>query len=413
MRRRRSSSRFVALAVFFALAAILRKRNRRQKLLPTIVDADLSSFLSTLSAASSYVIEPNGMTIQGSNNRRYNYEPSLLPLLVREMSRVGAQFSIRRGNPGSGLATFLQQLVIVSMPLVFMNYMLGKLDPTKDETDSIARIEPLHLSPEFSTSSFGELCDTYPSAAVRSMRIIHDYIVSGGEADSTLASLPNGVMFSGTPGSGKTYMHGILVRGLKDFYARSSEPRVGSVGVRVNGSDFIYKYVGVGSARIKNLYKAVEERCKREIENNFGMKECVGIVAIDEVDSFTFQRSSERSDTTHNSEQHHTLNMFLSLLDFTNESEGVRIITIATTNMIGGLDAAVRRYGRFDDIVHLMPPSLEERVAILKEVAGGGEGDCDWLEVAAEMSGWSRVEVSKGVSRDERQRVEMRRGMGM
>ena len=102
-----------------------------------------------------------------------------------------------------------------------------------------------------------------------------------------------------------------------------------------------------------------------------------------------------------------------SLLDFTNESEGVRIITIATTNMIGGLDAAVRRYGRFDDIVHLMPPSLEERVAILKEVAGGGEGDCDWLEVAAEMSGWSRVEVSKGVSRDERQRVEMRRGMGM
>ena len=139
MRRRRSSSRFVALAVFFALAAILRKRNRRQKLLPTIVDADLSSFLSTLSAASSYVIEPNGMTIQGSNNRRYNYEPSLLPLLVREMSRVGAQFSIRRGNPGSGLATFLQQLVIVSMPLVFMNYMLGKLDPTKDETDSIAR----------------------------------------------------------------------------------------------------------------------------------------------------------------------------------------------------------------------------------------------------------------------------------
>lgn len=229
---RRGSSRYSALAIFFAIAFVLRQRRSRRLRstpLPRIVDGDLSSLLSGLASASSYVIEPASMTIQSSSNHRYHYDPSLLPFLVREMSRIGARFSIKRSN-SSNLATFLQQLVIVSAPLVFMHYMLNKLDPTKDETDSIARIESLHSSPDFSTSSFADLCDTYPTHAVRSMKIIHDYIVgvdsnSNNNSNNNITTLPNGVMFSGTPGSGKTYMHGVLVRALRDFYARSSEPR--------------------------------------------------------------------------------------------------------------------------------------------------------------------------------------------
>jgi len=92
-----------------------------------------------------------------------------------------------------------------------------------------------------------------------------------------------------------------------------------------------------------------------------GFKEMIGIVCIDEIDSFTFQRASHHQDTTHNSEQHHTLNMFLSLLDEGDEDEDgdrIKIFTMATTNLLRVRRIEERRLERSDSKPTVLPPYI-------------------------------------------------------
>ena len=149
--------------------------------------------------------------------------------------------------------------------------------------------------------------------------------------------VPKGALLSGPPGTGKTLL-------AKAIAGESNLPFV-----EMSGSDFNAMFVGVGSAKIKNLYKAASNAAKE----NGGC-----IVFIDEIDAIGQKRSSLNT-FGGNSERENTLNQLLTELDGFNENKNV--MTFAATNRPELLDPALMRAGRFDRKILVDLPTINDR----------------------------------------------------
>ncbi len=149
------------------------------------------------------------------------------------------------------------------------------------------------------------------------------------------AKVHKGVLLCGRPGTGKT----LLARAI------AGESNINFLFV--TGSDFDDTYVGVGSKRIRELFKKARES-----------KPC--IIFIDEIDSLLDK--SRRGSYEHSSSRS-TLNQFLAEMDGFKNSE--EIYVIGATNHENSLDTAAVRPGRFDKIIHIGVPDIEGREEII------------------------------------------------
>jgi ATP-dependent Zn protease len=152
-------------------------------------------------------------------------------------------------------------------------------------------------------------------------------------------TIPTGLLFVGPPGTGKTY--------LAKAFAKES----GAKFIPVCGSDFIEIFVGMGSKRIRELFKTARE------EPN---KPCV--IFIDEIDAIGGKRiyNTQGASSEHNS----TLNSLLVEMDGFTSSDNILII--GSTNMVEALDPALTRSGRFDKQIIFDPPNIDERKQLFK-----------------------------------------------
>tara|TARA_B110001454_G_scaffold218027_1_gene244829 strand:+ start:776 stop:2269 length:1494 start_codon:yes stop_codon:yes gene_type:complete len=146
--------------------------------------------------------------------------------------------------------------------------------------------------------------------------------------------LPKGILLAGPPGTGKT----LLVKTLSKVL---DIPLISACG-----SDFVEKYVGVGAARVRALFK----KAKRK-------KEC--IIFIDEIDAVGRKREH-----CNNSERASTVNQLLTEMDGFTETNN--IIIFAATNLVKVLDPALVRSGRFDKKVYFDLPNQNERIEMYK-----------------------------------------------
>jgi cell division protease FtsH len=151
-------------------------------------------------------------------------------------------------------------------------------------------------------------------------------------------SIPKGVLLVGPPGTGKTLM------------ARATAGEADVPFFSLSGSDFVEMFVGVGAARVRDLFKQAKEKAP-----------C--IIFIDEIDAIGRSRGKSAMAAS-NDERENTLNQLLSEMDGFNTEKGV--IIMAATNRPDILDSALLRPGRFDRQILIDKPDLKGREAVLK-----------------------------------------------
>ena len=150
--------------------------------------------------------------------------------------------------------------------------------------------------------------------------------------------LPKGVLLVGPPGTGKTLL------------AKATAGEADVPFFSLSGSDFVEMFVGVGAARVRDLFKQAKEKAP-----------C--IVFIDEIDSIGRTRGRGMQMSS-NDERENTLNQLLSEMDGFNSDKGV--IIMAATNRPDILDSALLRPGRFDRQILIDKPDLKGRMQVLE-----------------------------------------------
>nr|MBA2393592.1 ATP-dependent zinc metalloprotease FtsH [Ktedonobacteraceae bacterium] len=181
------------------------------------------------------------------------------------------------------------------------------------------------------------------------------------------ARTPKGVLLVGAPGTGKTLI------------SRAVAGEAGVAFYSVSGSEFVEMFVGVGAARVRDLFKAAKENSP-----------C--IVFIDEIDAVGRQRTNSASGG--NDEREQTLNQLLVEMDGFDKQTNV--VVIAATNRPDVLDPALLRPGRFDRRVMLDKPDIRGRLAILEVHAKDkpfAEG-VDMRDLARQTAGFSGADLA-------------------
>ncbi len=163
-----------------------------------------------------------------------------------------------------------------------------------------------------------------------------DFLKNPGRYTAIGGRIPRGVLLVGSPGTGKTLM------------ARAVAGEAGVPFFRISGSEFVEMFVGVGAARVRDLFQQAQ-----------GKAPC--IIFIDELDAIGKSRAQVFST---NDEREQTLNQLLVEMDGFDPRKGV--IILAATNRPEVLDPALLRPGRFDRQVMIDKPDLGGREAILK-----------------------------------------------
>jgi cell division protease FtsH len=193
--------------------------------------------------------------------------------------------------------------------------------------------------------------------AVTELREVSDFL-SDPERFATLgAQIPRGLLLYGPPGCGKTLM------------ARALAGEAGAEFYSISGSDFVELYVGVGAARVRDLFKEARENAP-------------AIVFIDELDAVGRRRvgGAGGGAASSSEEQNQALNQLLAEIDGFNPAQGV--IVIGATNRPDVLDPALLRPGRFDRAVGLELPDEHDRLEIL-QVHARSKGLADDVDLDA------------------------------
>ena len=212
---------------------------------------------------------------------------------------------------------------------------------------------------------------------------IVDYLHNPQKYTEIGASMPKGALLVGPPGTGKTL--------LAKAVAGEAEVPFFSI----SGSEFVEMFVGMGAAKVRDLFKQANEKAP-----------C--IIFIDEIDTIGKKRDSG-SFTGGNDEREQTLNQLLSEMDGFDGSKG--IVILAATNRPDSLDKALLRPGRFDRRIPVELPDLQGREAILRVHAKNikTEPDIDYKAIARATSGASGAELANIVNEAALRAVRMHR----
>lgn len=198
------------------------------------------------------------------------------------------------------------------------------------------------ITAEDAHASFADVAGQ--DSAVAELREIKRFLAEPDRFATVGASVPKGVMLYGPPGCGKTLL------------AKALAGESGANFYSISGSDFVELYVGVGAARVRELFKEARANAP-------------GIIFIDELDSIGRARGMVGTVPAAHGEQEQALNQILAEMDGFSPAEG--IIVLGATNRPDVLDQALLRPGRFDRTIALERPDEAARLDILALHAKG------------------------------------------
>jgi cell division protease FtsH len=206
----------------------------------------------------------------------------------------------------------------------------------------------------------------YPAVKTEVMEIV-EYLRDPARYHRAGARGPRGVLMAGPPGTGKTLL------------ARAVAGEAGVPFLSVSGSSFVEMFVGVGAARVRDLFEQ-------------GRTLAPAIIFIDEIDALGTRR--DHAGLAGSDEHEQTLNQLLAEMDGFDQSGGV--VVLAATNRPDALDPALRRPGRFDrEVIVPLPDRAERRDILASHARGKCLGpDADLDQVAAATPGFSGADLA-------------------
>lgn len=293
--------------------------------------------------------------------------------LIEQLRAIDAEFT---GEPPNAFWPLVLGWVVPILLLVLLwRFFLGRLPGATQALSfgrSRAKIWDKTEGDEVTFDDVAGLDEAGLDEAVAKLREVVDYLMHPEKYTRVGARIPKGVLLVGPPGTGKTLL------------ARATAGEADVPFFSISGADFVEMFVGVGAARVRDLFKQAREHAP-----------C--IVFVDEIDTIGRSRAGARSPVS-NEEREQTLNQPLVELDGFDSSAGV--ILMAATNRPDVLDPALLRPGRFDRQIAVDKPDINGREAILRvhtrNVALAS--DVDLRVVAARTPGFAGAELGNLVN---------------
>src|SRR5579864_7548781 len=253
------------------------------------------------------------------------------PELAAELDKHGVEYTGYPPVSGSGW-TWLLWLPMLLLPFFLMRSgMGGAMGPAAAMTQSKARV----FAETDTKVSFDDVAGV--DEAKEELQEIVAFLKDPQSYGRLGAHVPKGVLLIGPPGTGKTLL------------ARAVAGEAGVPFLSINGSEFVELYVGVGAARVRDLFEQ-------------GREKAPAIIFIDELDALGHARGAS-GHLGGNDEKEQTLNQLLSEVDGFDPTVG--LVLLAATNRPEILDPALLRAGRFDRQVLVDRPDKIGRVQIL------------------------------------------------
>jgi cell division protease FtsH len=285
------------------------------------------------------------------------------PGLVNELQSAGVQYGAAR--PGVLSQFFLAWVLPIAVMVILWNLLARRMGGQAQSIFSIGKSRARLVADPDTGVTFEDVagCDE----AKFELQEVVSFIRNPKQYEGVGARIPKGVLLVGPPGTGKT----LLARAV------AGEAKVPFF--LISGSDFVEMFVGVGAARVRDLFLQAK-----------GHAPC--IIFIDELDAIGRQRGVHVGSV--NDEREQTLNALLVEMDGFEPNIGV--ILLAATNRPEVLDRALLRPGRFDRQVIVDSPDLDGREAILKVHSKGKHfaPDVDLRRIAAATAGFSGADLS-------------------
>jgi cell division protease FtsH len=259
--------------------------------------------------------------------------------------------------------------LIILLPLVFVFYLFRRMSrgagsPLQGVL-GIGRSNAKVFDAERPSTKFTDVAG-YEGAKAEINEVV-DFLRNPDRYHRAGAVAPRGVLMVGPPGTGKTLL------------ARAVAGEAAVPFFSVTGSAFVETFVGVGAARVRDLFAEARKRAP-------------AIIFVDEIDAIGQRRGG--AGVVANDEREQTLNQLLSEMDGFDMTQG--IVVLGATNRPEVLDPALLRPGRFDRQVVIPLPTLAERAAILRVHVRGKKlaPDVDLGVVARGTPGFSGADLA-------------------
>jgi len=284
---------------------------------------------------------PGGVACNGRTEKFYSDYPrsDVSPLsLIDNINRGGAKLNIDKQD-GKAIAKLLITFIF---PLAMLANLFGLIFLSRGGDSSLADIagfgklgrkQKRKAAPTTSVT-FADVAGV--DDAIVELQEVIEYLTEPAKFEAYSAAAPKGVLLFGSPGCGKTLL------------ARAIAGESGVPFFSVSGTEFVESLVGVGAARVRDLFAQVREVAP-------------AIVFIDEIDAVGRRREGEGMS---GGEREQTLNQLLVEMDGFDVTAG--IVLVGATNRPDILDPALLRPGRFDRHITLTPPDIHGRKAILE-----------------------------------------------
>jgi cell division protease FtsH len=297
-----------------------------------------------------------------------SYPADMQESLAKQMQAQGVEVQVDP-QKGSPLVGFLFQLIPVLLIIGAFIWIMNQSQAGGGRVMQFGKSRAKVVSKDQPKTTFADVAGV--DEAIEELQEVKEYLQNPAKFQAMGAKIPRGVLLFGPPGAGKTLL------------ARAVAGEAGVPFYSISGSDFVEMFVGVGAARVRDLFEQAKQNAP-------------AIVFIDEIDAVGRHRGAGLGGGHDEREQ--TLNQLLVEMDGFDQRTAV--ILMAATNRPDILDPALLRPGRFDRHITVDRPDLEGRKAILKVHAKGkpwGE-NVDLDVIARRTPGFTGADLSNVIN---------------